>query len=211
MNLRARWYEIAKPGQGDWTWGILWACYCNTGRHYHNLEHVHACLTLLDRLMKEVPLVNGRMAGLALWWHDAVYVPGLKSNEEQSAEFMTGIHSALAVDLRELLYARRCILATKHADAWQYVGNPTIDAVVDIDLSILGSAPSTYKDYARAIRLEFGHVPDEAWRAGRSEFLNGMLARSRIYLTDPMVDWYEQGARTNMRAELAGLLATEAR
>jgi predicted metal-dependent HD superfamily phosphohydrolase len=204
MNLRSRWNALAKsPAHADWTWGVLYACYANTGRNYHNLEHIEACLTMLDQLV--VPLLDKRIAELALWWHDAVYVPGDKTNEALSAALLTGVVGALGVDERERSFACRCILATQHADAWKFTGNPTVDAVLDIDLSVLGAPPTDYAAYVSAVRREFGHVDDAAWRVGRSKFIREMLGREYIFRTEAMHDWFEAAARTNLAGELAHL------
>lgn len=217
IDLRARWATIAKPDHVDWTWRILSACYRRRFgfqdgrvvcvRAYHNLDHIAGCLEMLDRLVDR--RIDRRMAELALWWHDAVYVAGSATNEEQSAALMTGLRDALACDLREINWARRCILATRHANSWQFVGNPTVDAVLDIDLSILGAEPWRYRSYAASIREEFAAIEDSAWREGRGAFLRGMLARETLFLGDAMREWFEFAARENMRAELAELGAPE--
>lgn len=201
MNLRSRWNGFAAPAHADWTWGVLWACYANSSRHYHNMAHIEACLTMLDRLVE--PLLDKRMAELALWWHDAVYCPGDKNNEALSASLFTGVAGALTIDERERSFACRCILATQHANEWKFTGNPTVDAVLDIDLFVLGSPPTDYDAYVAGVRREFGHVDDAAWRAGRSAFLQGMLARDAIYRTEAMHDWFEAAARANLTRELA--------
>jgi predicted metal-dependent HD superfamily phosphohydrolase len=203
IHLRPRWQKFARPEHAAWTWRVLSACYSGPERAYHDIHHIHDCLELLDRV--QTPGVDKRMAEIALWWHDAVYVAGNTYNERLSADLVCGIGEALEVDERELKYARRCILATCHTESWKFSGNPTVDAVLDIDLSILGSSPDEYDTYTRSVRREFAHVDEESWRKGRSAFLLSMVRRPRIYLTDEMGDWFDHAARENMTREIGRL------
>jgi predicted metal-dependent HD superfamily phosphohydrolase len=77
--------------------------------------------------------------------------------------------------------------------------------VVDIDLSILGEAAERFDAYERAIRLEYAHVPDDAFRPGRATILRQFLDRPRIYGTDFFRDRYEATARANLARSLAAL------
>src|SRR5690606_4689790 len=65
-------------------WNELVARYGERRRHYHTLEHVAGCLAGLDayRVLAE----RSEEVELALWFHDAVYVPWKSDNEERSAE-----------------------------------------------------------------------------------------------------------------------------
>ena len=51
-----------------------------------------------------------------------------------------------------------------------------IEAKIEADLAILGADPSDYDAYVNGVRAEYAHVPDAAWRTGRSAVLEGLLA-----------------------------------
>ena len=51
----------------------------------------------------------------------------------------------------------------------------------DVDLAILGAPPSRYERYVVAVRSEYAHVDDRAWRRGRAEVLTSFLDRPAIY------------------------------
>ena len=97
---------------------------------------------------------------------------------------------------------RGLILATLHASL-----PLSADAAVvaDIDLAVLGKPQEAFDDYERAIRREYGHVAEAAFRAGRAEVLRGFLARPRIYATDSFARRYEMTARQNLGRSLSAL------
>ncbi|GGL07074.1 hypothetical protein Sme01_12060 [Sphaerisporangium melleum] len=77
------------------------------------------------------------------------------------------------------------------------------EVLCDADLAVL--AGPGYDAYARAVRQEYRHVPDDAFRAGRARVLDGLLALPSLYRTPPARERWEAAARRNLRAELAEL------
>ena len=92
------------------------------------------------------------------------------------------------------------------------VGSAAVDAAVDIaaavlldaDLAVLAAEPAVYEAYARGVRAEYGHVPDDAWRIGRAALLHGFLSRDHLFRTAAMRA-REPLARANLTAEIASL------
>ena len=85
---------------------------------------------------------------------------------------------------------------------------PLADALGDHSsegISILAAEPSRYDAYAAAIRKEFAHVPDDAYRAGRSDVLRRFAARPVIFPDAAFALSCEQRARENLARELASL------
>jgi predicted metal-dependent HD superfamily phosphohydrolase len=197
------WGQLVRREHEHWTWELLRGAYAGPGRHYHTIDHVEACIRTLYSAAEVDKDVDYAMARLALIWHDVVYIPGDSKNEWLSAELLDGLAGTLTVDSRVLHFAQRCILATKHADSWKFDGNATVDAVLDIDLSILGAPGPEYALYVSNVRREFGAFTYAQWREGRSAFLRGMLSRPRIFRTDWGTEWFEDRARDNMTLELA--------
>src|SRR5689334_9923752 len=54
------------------------------GRKFHNIGHIDDCLERFDDVRRH--LEDPDAVELALWFHDAVYVPGDATNERRSAE-----------------------------------------------------------------------------------------------------------------------------
>lgn len=171
-------------------------CYAGNGLAYHNLDHLGDCL---DKLLARKSEARDPIAvELAIWFHDAIYDPHASDNEEQSAhlasQFLSGTDYHQSVpDL---------IIATKHTDA---PATPDEKLLCDIDLSVLGSPPERYRQYATAIRDEYSWVSDSDYRSGRTKVLEHFLARPSIYSLESSRKLYEAQAVQNLRAEILDL------
>jgi predicted metal-dependent HD superfamily phosphohydrolase len=167
-------------------------------RHYHTLQHLDECLTLLgDVTQAERP---GEVA-LALWFHDAVYDVHGHDNEAQSAAWARrALYEAGAPDdVAGRVHA--LIMATRH-DAAPSADDCDMQLLVDIDLSILGAEPARFAEYEQQIRAEYAHVPAVLFKAGRRAILAGFLARQPLYLTAPVRALREEQAHVNLQAAL---------
>ena len=79
--------------------------------------------------------------------------------------------------------------------------------LLDADLAILGSDPNAYAAYATGVRVEYGHLGDAEWSAGRATVLQHLLDREHLYVSAPARQWWDARARANLTAELASLSA----
>jgi len=178
--------------------------YAEPHRHYHDLRHIEACLhelAALDGLAAD----ERQILEYAIWWHDAVYDPTRSDNEEQSAILAERDLAQLGVDRATRDTVARLIRATRDH---KVAPDDRLGALlVSIDLSILGRPPAEYDAYAAAIRAEYAHVPDAAYRAGRAAVLRRFLAVPEIYPDPEFRRRYEQQARANLAREIASLEA----
>jgi predicted metal-dependent HD superfamily phosphohydrolase len=118
------------------------------------------------------------------------------AREEESAKLA---EENLTLDLRHEV--GRLISLTKAHDVQP---SDRLGAImISIDLGILGADASTYASYAAAI--EYSHVPDEAYRAGRAAVLEAFSARPAIYPDATFSARLEEQARTNIARELKSL------
>ena len=168
------------------------------GRAYHDLRHVEAVLGTFLTIEEDLAPLDEVRAILALAYHDAVYDPKASDNEARSAAFMRAELAPLGVEGTDLAEIERLILATKDHAAT----DPLAALVIDADLAILAAPPDEYDAYAAAIRQEYVHVPDEAYRIGRTEVLESLLKKERLFAST-LLD--EAAARENMRRELGRL------
>lgn len=168
--------------------------YSAPGRHYHDLRHVQDCLRWLDRVA-DLSVRDREILTLAIWWHDVVYDPTRSDNEEQSA-LLAERH--IAPELRDEV--GRLIRLTRMHDVAP--GDRLGALLVSIDLTILGADEASYDAYANAIRHEYAHVPDEAYRAGRAAVLERFASRPVIYPDAGFAAALDRPARANLMREL---------
>ena len=173
-------------------------------RAYHDITHLLACLQHWQGVQDHQPgaLDNPHAVALALWYHDAIYWPWSKHNEERSAAWASRfiLGQGLPSTLAQTVYQH--ILDTRHTP-----GPLAADAqwVVDIDLAILGQSDAVYREFERNVRREYFFVRWPRYVAGRSAVLRGFLDRPRIYGTDSFFQRYEAQARTNLAHALQAL------
>jgi predicted metal-dependent HD superfamily phosphohydrolase len=205
MELEQRWEAMAArakwAGDTKAVWSELAAAYDGSGRHYHDLRHVLHCLRILDEVRSECEDADAVEA--AIWFHDAVYDATRPDNEARSANLAERQLRALGAAEPFVVRVHDLILDTRHTA-------PPTSAdgrwLVDIDLSILGAPAEDYDAYDPAIRREYAHVPDAAYRLGRSSVLRSFLARTSIYLTEYFRERYEVTARENLARSIRSLI-----
>lgn len=174
---------------------------------YHNDAHINYMLSGWDKAkfalgMSDEEWLTG---SLAIIFHDAVYVPGSKHNEADSALLAL---ECLA-DERELSQKSKTIifdtiLDTRHDGS---LPGSLISAVVcDLDLWGLADYQGHYATYCQRIKDEFtgAGFTDLQWLAGRISFLKSMMERPTIYWSS-FAAWRGESARQNLSMELWAL------
>lgn len=174
------------------------ARYSEPQRHYHDLVHLKDVLAGVQELAAHA--TDAKAVWLAALYHDAVYDPARKDNEEQSAALATreltaaGVFPGLVTEVHRLVLTTKNHLASVDANA---------RTLADADCRVLAGTPAQYAHYARGIRKEYGMHPWPAYAAGRSAFLRKMLAGGRVFFfRGPEAD---ARAMANMRREVAAL------
>jgi predicted metal-dependent HD superfamily phosphohydrolase len=179
----------------------LVARYSEPHRRYHNLHHARSVARDAVTLVPLSPTEKAVLT-LAACAHDVVYdaVPG--TDEQRSADWAREWLTRSGLPHVADRVADLVLMTIKHA------ADPTDSvacALLDADLSILGSPAEDYDAYAAAVRQEYSAVPDDAWRTGRSRVLTSLLERDRLYLTSAGRDRWEAQGRLNLARELGSL------
>ncbi|HEU5304530.1 MAG TPA: hypothetical protein VFU40_07795 [Gemmatimonadales bacterium] len=194
------WQRLGAEGSGHSIFAHLSAAYAEPGRAYHTAEHIRDCLAHLDAARHLAEHADEVEA--ALWFHDAVYVPGGSDNEDRSAGLAEAALLACGVLPEAASRIAQLILATRHLTV---SSDPDTKLVCDIDLAILGQEPHQFDEFERRIRQEYDWVPEPVYRASRSEILAGFLRRRPIYQTEFFRERYESPARANLERAVARL------
>ena len=196
----ALWHRIGAQGSGRSVFAHLSKAYAEPHRAYHNTEHIRDCLNELDvgrDLARRPDQVEA-----ALWFHDAIYVPGATDNEDRSARLAEIALVACAVPLEAARRVAELVLATRHLTV---PAEPDAQLLCDIDLSILGRAPAVFDRFERAIRQEYIQVADGEYRPERAAVLAHFLRRSVIYQTAYFRERFEEQARINLKRAISDL------
>lgn len=181
-------------------WADISKAYSHKSRHYHNLDHL---TNMLAQLQSCRDLVTDWDSVLfALFYHDFIYNPTSKDNEEKSAAEAGKKLKILGVPPEKITLVNELILATKSHKEYT---NSDVNLFTDADLSILGSSPAEYEQYRSNVRKEYSIYPDILYKPGRKKVLQHFLDMHYIFKTEFFRTKFESSARTNINNELKSL------
>eukprot|EP00668_Euglena_longa_P003053 GGOE01003565.1.p1 GENE.GGOE01003565.1~~GGOE01003565.1.p1 ORF type:complete len:213 (-),score=46.21 GGOE01003565.1:153-791(-) len=192
----------ASTGTHWWQW--LERQYGEPQRHYHTLTHLEEMFLQLDRHAALLSQKDRQQMALAVFFHDSIYNPVAKDNEEQSAMHFRSFASATTMPGPLVDRIADFILQTKdHLSCSS--DDPALRLFLDADLAILAAPRPRYEEYCRQVRLEYGHLSDSEFRGGRCAFLQHLLQQPFLFLSLPFRETFEVAARDNVVWELQRL------
>lgn len=205
-SLQAGWVHLlarfsVEPAPAYPIFDRLVEAYSEPHRHYHTLEHLTEMFKVAGKLSDAA--TDTAAIQLAIWFHDAIYDPKAKDNEERSAALAGELLRPLGLNEPTLAHVAEMIRATAHNEAGEVDADTSV--LLDADLAILSAEERRYARYAADVRREYAWVDEGAYRDGRRTVLEGFLNRPRIYRTDRMHAAAEEAARQNLRAEIERL------
>jgi predicted metal-dependent HD superfamily phosphohydrolase len=195
------------------------ACYGEKGRFYHAQDHLQAVLAQLDWARAALEK-SGELAGLsparkqrlfdtvelALWYHDIVYDPKARDNEEQSRDLFLadaekfGLPAGVRRDVAKLID-----LTAHHKDAKSLMEC----LMVDCDLAVLGAKPAVFRQYDADIRREYAHVEISLYKTARKGVLEGFLDQPSVFRTEAFRRKLEAQAQKNLAEAVSCLAETK--
>jgi predicted metal-dependent HD superfamily phosphohydrolase len=175
----------------------LVSAYSEPHRHYHSLQHLQECIAHVDAAAALA--THPGEVEIALWFHDAIYDPQARDNEQRSAEWAEAELRGSGASDGQIRRVHGLIMATCHRAVPE---GQDAQLLVDIDLSILGAAPARFAEYDAQVAREYHWVPEPVYRSKRREVLQGVLDRDVIYNTAHFRARHEQQARINLQAAL---------
>ena len=213
--MRSRWLKfieslgragIAVRGKPEQVFQALDRRYSEEHRRYHNWTHISACLGELEAARSFA--IHFIAVEMAVWFHDAVYVPGAPDNEELSARMARSAGQSMNLPSGTIREVETLILATRYLtnhDTPEALWPQDSALIRDVDLSILGKTWKEFGSYEEAIGLEYSSVPDRERRQRRIHILEGFLALPKIYTVPPFQKRYEHQARQNLSRSIRRL------
>jgi predicted metal-dependent HD superfamily phosphohydrolase len=203
-DLLAAWCAAlpdAEAGDAATTGRDLLARWAEPHRRYHTQTHLADVLRVVDGHGSHAD--DPGAVRLAAWYHDAVYDPTRTDNEELSAALAAATLPRLRVGPSRVTEVARLVrLSASHNPL---PGDHNGALLCDADLSILAAEPPRYAAYARAIREEYAHVADPAFRSGRAAVLRALLELPALFHVPRLARAWEAPARANVARELTDL------
>lgn len=204
-KLFQNWYELLQNFDINQaaikkTFTQIVSAYSTPNRYYHNLEHIHHVLEVIQTLKSQNEDLETTTVQLAAWFHDIVYDSKAKDNEEKSAEYAVEFLLSLSIPSNVIKNVKRLILTTQHHQT--LTDDFDAQVLLDADLAILGSSATDYDRYTQSIRQEYIWVPEAKYFAARKKILENFLQRDNIYFTNLMQQTKDKIARTNLESEI---------
>ena len=181
----------------------LAAAYSEPHRAYHNTTHIAELLRWFDRVADDIGWQAPGDIYTAILFHDAIYVPGAKDNEAQSAVWARRAIAQYALPANADRVAELIELTAQHGKLAGADGDTAL--FLDTDMAIVGSEIDAYREYAQQIRREYSAIPADMYRAGRRAFVQSLATKPAIFFTDYFSGRLNLRARLNLADELASL------
>jgi predicted metal-dependent HD superfamily phosphohydrolase len=179
----------------------VWHHMLRPGLHYHTPIHVLSMLQVFQDL-NYYPHIESAWGNLltAVLFHDAVYVPGSSTNEQESVDFMKLLLEDLGNPLQVKLIGGHIMDTAKYAEVEVDPYKHCV-RLMDLDLCNFAFPYESYNAASNAVMREFipaGAEIDEVAKKRRANFLVGLLQRPSIYRTQEFKRRFEQKARENI-------------
>lgn len=188
----------------DFTWQELNSLYnsfrkqySESHRAYHTWKHIEQGWNELNEVRPYFK--DPCEAEFAWYFHDFIYIPKNKDNEQQSARIARDNCFLLKLDENFQQKVSDLIIGSLAPET------PDQKLFHDVDYSILGQNRKKYNQYIAGIRTEYAGFPHSA----RRDFLEATLQKN-IFYTNIFREKYEKQARANIAQEIAllnGLMA----
>jgi len=191
--------------------GIARAAYASEGRYYHNWQHALNVLSWVNNLPISSPQFT-----IAAMFHDAIYThKGSPSNEAQSANLVSKTFFDDVQDVSEdtiscdtILCANELIMLTaRHGKLESSDVSEWSALFLDCDMASFGENRWEIVSWNEEnIQQElFLQYSKELVKVGRMNFLQGLLSKKSVFLSDYFKIRYESQARENIHRLIQNL------
>ena len=173
-------------------WVELAHHYSAPGRHYHTLNHLDHSIEQMNLALTCID--EPKAMEMAILFHDVICEPDADDNEQRSADLFE--QAARNNFNQEFInQVKKLILSTTHNK------NPEFNdekLICDIDLSSFALPWELFLRDSNAIRAEHPSTPDRLFYPAKLRYLNAMLERPALFLTEFFYVRYENHARENI-------------
>jgi predicted metal-dependent HD superfamily phosphohydrolase len=182
------------------------AHYQEPQRSYHTLLHIYEMIQNYTNYQEHIPGEKYKfIVYMSILYHDIIYFPMNKDNEEESVSFMKTSLSPF-VSGPVIAEIGSFVLATKsHKIPEDLVDTEARNAMalfLDLDLLILGASPDRYSEYSRQIRQEYSEYSEVDYCSGRKKVLESFLTKDVVFYSEVIRKDFEEIARNNIANEI---------
>lgn len=177
-------------------------------RSYHGLRHLIDVLTHVDELAEEA--TDADLVRLAAWYHGAVFSAESKiayanaGGEDEVASAALAREQLGTLGVPETAIDKVASMVTKLVRHKAVRSDSDCAVLLDADLAVLKSDPQRYREYTKAIRAEYAHIPVEDFVRARLRIVTRLLERPVLFSTAAALGW-DDAARQNLEWEQARL------
>lgn len=182
------------PSIIDGCWKVIERNYQSDNRHYHSFTHVEYMLDILLKIRHEFPDFDAVV--FATIYHDIIYDAQSSNNEVNSSTIADEHLTLLQVKSETIKITSDMIIATKHHNK---TNKKAIDLFLDADMAILGSNWYTFEAYNKQVRDEYSMYSDEDFNHGRKHFIQSLLQRESIFISEYFQSQFEKQAQSNCK------------
>ncbi len=184
------------------------SAYNSPSRYYHSWEHIVEGFTTLFDMACEMEISDEDLAiiGGSILFHDFFYEVNkdwYSRNETMSSQEAFTYLNRFGVDMRRVSDIHDLIIETRHGRS--HVSDALMSQVShDIDMAILGSSESRYRQYARDVRDEFAPIisGEDFERLRLDKFITPVLSNiGGLYKTDYARNRFNENLERNLIAE----------
>ncbi len=138
-------------------------------RKYHNIDHLRQILMDLEKKKRFVLPIHWDALVLAAFYHDAVYIPGHKDNEDKSLQIFMQTFQGDPFMAKKIGEMIECTKFRKKPN------DPLLKIFWDADNAGFVGSYEKFFEVEKKIRAEFSHLSHETYKKGRIEFLKSCL------------------------------------
>lgn len=190
-------YKVS-PIQSNLVFDNLYLSYIEPYRQYHTISHIVHILSILNIFSREIEDYDSLF--LATWYHDSIYIPHSKENEEHSAQRAVQELSILSLDIKIIQKVEQLVLCTKKHEL--LINSNDAMLFLDADISILGSTREEYIQYMRNIRNEYSIIEENKYKIERLKVLKHFLDKTPKYYHSRMNERLEAQSIYNLTYEI---------
>lgn len=138
-------------------------------RKYHNIDHLKQILIDLEKKKRFVLPIHWDALVLAAFYHDAIYIPGHRDNEDKSMQIFFQTFKGdpfMAKKIGEMIETTKFRKKPK---------DPLLKIFWDADNAGFVGSYEKFFEVEKKIRAEFNHLSHESYKKGRIVFLKSCL------------------------------------